>query len=73
MADLKNAIERGLITEEDAIIIGNNIGGTPNYWLQGYAGESSCASNVSLPNKSIEMMAKSNLLETLRKQVTIKL
>ena len=30
MADLKNAIERGLITEEYVIIIGNNIEGTPN-------------------------------------------
>ena len=30
MADLRNAMAWGIITEEEAIIIGNNIGGTPN-------------------------------------------
>ncbi|MGN0281983.1 MAG: hypothetical protein ACI4B3_06765 [Prevotella sp.] len=30
MEDLRNAIAQGIITEEDAVIIANNIGGTPN-------------------------------------------
>ena len=30
MADLRNAMAQGIITEEEAIIIGNEIGGTPN-------------------------------------------
>lgn len=30
MADLRNAIAMGIINEEEAILIGNNIGGTPN-------------------------------------------
>ena len=29
-ADLRNAIVWGIITEEEAIVIGKNIGGTPN-------------------------------------------
>ena len=30
MADLRNALAQGTISEEEAIIIGNEIGGTPN-------------------------------------------
>ena len=30
MADLRNAMAMGIITEEEAIIIGNEIGGPPN-------------------------------------------